>query len=220
MCGTVGISFTAQSTLLFIGDSITDCDRRNCPEEIGKGYVRLVRDALAAGDPKCAPRVFNRGISGNKVTDLRKRWQRDVLDLAPDVLSVFIGINDVWHGWVPGRVGCPIDEFVATYRELLAETRQRLPGISLVLCEPSVIWLADPPDAGQRLEPYVLAVHELGREFVAESVVPLNGAFSRAKATRPDIPWTTDGVHPSSYGHMLIAREWLVSTGLASGGLV
>lgn len=194
---------------LFIGDSITDADWRKCPESIGKGYVRLIRDHLAAAQPAEAPQVLNRGISGNKITDLRKRWQRDVIDMQPDVLSVFIGVNDVWHSFVPDRTGVDIDQYTAVYRDLLAETRQALPTVRLVLCEPSVLWLADPPDANIRLLPYVAAVGSLAGEFAAEAVVELHQAFETARQTRPDIPWTTDGVHPSSYGHMLIARVWL-----------
>jgi lysophospholipase L1-like esterase len=128
---------------------------------------------------------------------------------------VFIGINDVWHGLVPGRDGCPIDRYVAGYRDVLGQTTARLPSVRLVLCEPSVLWLTEPADANDRLAPYVSAVHELAREFAAAAVVPLHGAFEQARAARPDIPWTTDGVHPTSYGHTLIAREWLRATGLS-----
>src|ERR1700712_5153447 len=84
-------------TYLFIGDSITDVGRRDEPEGLGNGYVRLIRDYLYAKDPVKAPRVINTGISGNRVTHLQKRWKEDVLDHAPDVVSIKIGINDVWH---------------------------------------------------------------------------------------------------------------------------
>jgi lysophospholipase L1-like esterase len=208
----MGIKFTPSSKLLFIGDSITDADWRKCPENIGKGFVRIVRDYLAAKDPASAPTVMNRGISGNKITDLQKRWQRDVIDLQPDVLNIYIGINDVWHGFVPDRVGCPIDQYVAGYRDILTQARRANPKLQLTLCEPSVIWLTDPPDANDRLKPYAAAVHELGREFDADCVVRLHEAFNKAREKRPEIAWTTDGVHPSSYGHMLIAREWLAAT--------
>jgi lysophospholipase L1-like esterase len=210
----MALSTTADNKLLFIGDSITDADWRKDPEAVGKGYVRLVRDHLCARYPAAAPRVFNRGISGNKVPDLRKRWQRDVIELAPDVLSIYIGINDVWHGLKPDRDGCSIDDFRAGYRDVLSQTKTSFPAIKLVLCEPSALWLDDPPDANERLTPYVAAVNNLAREFAAEAVVPLHGAFNSARAVRPDIAWTTDGVHPTSTGHMLIARTWLAATGL------
>src|SRR4051812_7048232 len=100
------ITLTARTRLLFIGDSLTDCGWKTDPEQLGAGYVRLVRDWLLAASPATAPLVLNRGISGNKIPDLQQRWKSDVLDLAPDVLSVFIGINDVWHSFTPGREGC------------------------------------------------------------------------------------------------------------------
>jgi acyl-CoA thioesterase I len=209
----MAITFTASSKVLFIGDSITDCGRRTDAEHVGSGYVRLVRDYLAARDPAGAPIVINRGISGNKMPDLQKRWQRDVIDESPDVLSVFVGINDVWHGLPPRGQGCDIDDYVAGYRDILAQTRAALPRCELVLCEPSVLWLSEHPGANRRLRPYVDAVHSIGKEFGAGCVVRLHEAFTRAGSIRPNIAWTTDGVHPTSTGHMLIARTCLAATG-------
>ncbi len=202
------MDFNSAAKLLFIGDSITDCDRHNDPEQLGHGYVRMVRDLLAVENPSACPQILNRGISGNKIPDLQKRWKPDALDLAPDVLSVYIGINDVWHGLAPGRAGCAIDDFQRGYREILRQTRKSLPACAIVLCEPSVLWLVDQPQANARLGPYVQAVGELAGEFNA-AVVPLHEAFEIARKLRPDIDWTTDGVHPTSAGHMLIAQTWL-----------
>ena len=208
------IQLTSSSRLLFIGDSITDCGRRSDAEHVGDGYVRVLRDYLAAKDPASAPAVINRGISGNKIPDLEKRWQRDVLDERPDLLSIYIGINDVWHGLVPDRAGCGIDDYTRGYRSILKQTRENLPGCQILLCEPSVIWSPAPAEGNERLQPYVRAVHELAREFGASCVVPLHRAFNEARDARSDIPWTRDGVHPTSYGHMLIARTWLSATNL------
>jgi lysophospholipase L1-like esterase len=204
---------TSDTRLLFIGDSITDVGQRTCPERIGNGYVRVIRDLLLAKSP-VAPQVINRGISGNKVPDLQNRWQRDVLDEKPDILSIYIGINDVWHGFKDGRSGTTLDAYTAGYRDILSQTRKTLPNCGITLCEPSVIWLADPADANERLLPYVDAVHKLAKEFRIEHVVPLHGAFNAARANRSDIAWTTDGVHPTSAGHALIARTWLTTVGL------
>jgi acyl-CoA thioesterase I len=209
----MAISFKSGSRLLFIGDSITDCGRREDREEMGSGYPRLIRDWLTAKDPTDAPHVINRGISGNKVTDLADRWTSDVIAEKPDVVSVKVGINDVWHGLAPRTAGVPIGDFVATYRRLLTETQKALPNIGLVLCQPSVIWHPAPAEGNETLKPYIAAVNELAKEFRA-TLVPLHEAFTRAARLRPDIKWTPDGVHPSSPGHMLIARTWLVATGL------
>lgn len=206
--------FTPTTRLLFIGDSITDCGRLTDPEKIGNGYVRLIRDWLAARDPATAPRVINVGTSGHKVIDLAARWERDVIAADPDVLSIKIGINDVWHGLAGGSGGVPIEQYVAVYQDLLRRTRQLLPNCRLVLCEPSVIDPPQPPEGQAQLQPYVRAVNELARQFQADALVPLHGAFVEAKKKRPDLDWTPDGVHPSSSGHMLIAHAWLKATGL------
>jgi acyl-CoA thioesterase I len=210
----MNLHLSKETKLLFIGDSITDCGRKQDEEKLGQGYVRIIRDFLAAKDPVHCPIVLNRGISGNKIPDLQNRWQRDVLDLAPDILSVFIGINDVWHGLEPGRTGCDIESFTAGYRDILSRTRQQFPEVRIVLCEPSVLWLSQHPGANDKLKPYSGRVHDLAKEFKAISVIELHGAFNSANAARPDIPWTTDGVHPTSAGHMLIAVTWLKSLGL------
>jgi acyl-CoA thioesterase-1 len=204
----------ASTKLLFIGDSITDCGRKKDEEQLGNGFVRNVRDYLAASDSAHCPTILNRGISGNKIPDLQNRWQRDVLDLAPDVLSIFIGINDVWHGLVPDRAGCDISSFAAGYRDILQQTRQSLPQTKIILCEPSVLWLDQHPGANEKLIPYISLIHELAKESNAIAVVPLHQAFEDARRLRNDIPWTTDGVHPTSAGHMLIALTWLTALGL------
>jgi len=209
----MGLVLNAATRLLFIGDSITDAGRREDPEGMGTGYVRRIRDWLRARDPENAPHVVNQGISGNKVTDLQTRWKRDVLDQSPDVVSIMIGINDVWHGLIDDHAGVDVESFVRTYRQILTALRARHPECKLVLCEPTII---SPPAAavGNRdLQPYVLAVNELTKEFDVEALVKLHEPFRRAEQLRPDIAWTTDGVHPTSTGHALIARTWLSSTG-------
>lgn len=201
-------------TYLFIGDSITDVGRRTDPEGLGNGYVRLIRDYLYAKDPARAPRVINTGIGGHRVTDLAKRWKEDVLDHEPDVVSIKVGINDVWHGFKPEPAGVPIEQFVEVYHVILRQLQAVVPKAKIVLCQPSVIERPGPEEGNVVLQPYVRAIGELKREFNAAAVVPLHAAFVNARKQRPDIDWTPDGVHPSSAGHMLIARTWLAETGL------
>mgnify|MGYP001115903718 CR=1 FL=1 len=211
----MAIKIQKNMRLLFIGDSITDCGRRQDPEGIGSGYPRLVRDYLAATYLQDAPEVINRGISGNKVTDLRDRWDSDVLQLKPDILSIKIGINDVWHGLRKDTpAGVPIEQFIEVYRLILNQLRSAVPQCQLVLCEPSVISPPAPAEGNERLQPYIRAVHDLGKEFNAAAVVEFHKPFIEAMRVRPDITWAGDGVHPSSTGHMLLARQWLKHTGL------
>ncbi|MGF1634518.1 MAG: SGNH/GDSL hydrolase family protein [Phycisphaerae bacterium] len=206
------LSFTRDDRLLFIGDSITDCGRNNDPEHLGQGYVRLVRDALLARDPAAAPQIINRGTNGHRVPDLAERWDRDVIAADPTVVSIKIGINDVWRQLDTPGLGVPIEDYTATYAGLLERTRTALPGAKLVLCEPSVIWpraSPTPTRGNELLQPYVHAVRALGEQFGVAAVVGLHGAFVSARSARPEVDWAPDGVHPSPVGHMLIAHTWL-----------
>jgi lysophospholipase L1-like esterase len=172
-----------------------------------------VRDYLRAKDPGHAPEVINRGVSGNKVTNLRDRWSKDVIDLSPNVLSIMIGINDVWHGLNPGGSGVDIDTYRRTYAQLISQTKEKHPACEIVLCEPTVISPPAHEKGNESLRPYVAAVREMAVELKL-LLVPLHQVFLDAAKTRPDIDWHTDGVHPTSSGHMLIARQWLEATEL------
>lgn len=200
--------------LLFIGDSITDCGRVNDPEQMGSGYVRMIRDWLLASNPSTAPVVINKGIGGHKVTDLQARWQADVLDEKPDILSVKIGVNDVWHAYAQTPSGVTPGRYASVYQSILKQVRDQLPSCQIVLCEPSVIWEPAPAGANEAMKPYLQSVHILAKDFDAVCVVPLHKAFTEARDARPDVTWTTDGVHPTSAGHTLITFEWLKATGL------
>ncbi len=201
-------------TWLFIGDSITDVGRNASPDGLGNGYVKLVHDYLAGKHLADAARIINRGLSGNKITDLQKRWKQDVLDHEPDLLSIKIGINDVWHSLMPEREGVPPDMFEKTYREILSQTTTALPACKIVLCHPSVIWAPAPSQGNAMLGDYIDVVTKLSVEFKLAEPLPLHEIFERAKAQRSDIDWAPDGVHPSPAGHMLIARAWLEKQGL------
>jgi len=210
----MALPFSRDARWVFIGDSITDCGRRDCAEAIGSGYPRLIRDWLRSLDAANAPEVINVGISGNKVTDLQDRWDADVLAHQPALVSIKIGINDVWHGLGGKTNGVPVERFREGYIDILERLQAAAPAAKIVLCEPSVIWPPAPAEGNAVLQPYLQVVREMAEKFQAQALVPLHAAFENAKAARPDIAWAPDGVHPSSSGHMLIARSWLVALGL------
>lgn len=210
----MALTLSRDARWVFIGDSITDAGRFSCPERMGSGYVRLVRDYLLASDPAGAPQILNHGTSGNKVTDLQARWEADVLAHDPALVSIKIGVNDVWHGLRPNREGTSIEKFREVYAEILQGLRDKCPKAEIVLCEPSVIWPPQPEEGQEKMQPYVAAARELAEKFKARALIPLHGAFVAAREKRPDIEWAPDGVHPSSAGHMLIARHWLAGLGL------
>ena len=128
------------SKLLFIGDSITDCERARPVGEIwagglGNGYVNFVDALLKARYPAHHIRVVNMGVGADTVKDLKARWQTDVLDLKPDWLSIGIGINDVWWQFaIPEGTEkhIPLDEYSQTLDELVTQTKPALKGLILM----------------------------------------------------------------------------------------
>jgi acyl-CoA thioesterase-1 len=210
----MALPLSRESRWIFIGDSITDSGRRQCPESVGSGYVRDVRDWLRASLPAQAPQIINKGISGNTISDLRRRWDADVIAHKPHLVSVLIGINDVLHGLGGLSDGTSIESYRESYADILGRLKKALPRATIVLCEPGAIWPPAPAMGNEMLKPFVEAVQHAAVKFGAAGPVPLCRAFEKAGSERPDIDWLPDGVHPSSSGHMLIARSWLACLGL------
>lgn len=202
-------------TLLFIGDSITDCGRGypvGQRDGLGEGYVAVVNALLAATQPQRRIRVLNTGISGNRVTDLAARWQTDVLDLRPNWLSVMIGINDVWRQFDdalnPQQVD--IDRYEAVYRQLLTQTRPMLSG--LVLMTPFFIEANKTDPMRAMMDQYGRVVARLAKAFDAV-FVDTQAAFDAYLAHRPTQSLCGDRVHPNKTGHTLLAMAFLKAVG-------
>ena len=200
-------------TILFTGDSITDCGRSHpigAGDGLGDGYVAFVDSLLSSWYPQRLIRVLNTGIGGNRVIDLKVRWQTDILDLEPDWLSVMIGINDVWRQFDsaanPDQVS--LERYESTYRSLLERTRPKLKG--LVLMTPYYIEtsLNDPMRA--RMDHYGAVVERLAQEFDA-AFVNVQAAFDRHLECRPTQSLCGDRVHPNKTGHLIIARSFLTA---------
>lgn len=200
-----------EQTILFTGDSITDCKRARpvgSGSGLGSGYVAFIDSLLSTCHPERRITVLNTGIGGNRVTDLLTRWQTDVLDLKPDWLSVMIGINDVWRQFDrasdPNQVG--IDRYETTYRKILQLARPNLTG--LVLMTPYFIESSISDPMRRRMDEYGSVVEKLALEFDAV-YVNLQAAFDLYLAHRPSMSLAEDRVHPNSTGHMIIAKAFL-----------
>ena len=202
------------SVVLFQGDSITDAGRnRDNGADLGRGYALMTAALFSAKYPEKQVKFLNRGISGNRVKDLLARWDQDFIALKPDVVSIYIGINDTWRRY-DRNDPTSVEQFAQTYRELLTRTKQEL-GARIVMVEPFV--LPVPEDRKQwreDLDPKIQAVRELAREFGA-LLVPLDGLFAQASMRAPAGFWAPDGVHPSPAGHALIAKAWLETVGVS-----
>lgn len=201
---------------LFQGDSITDCGRGDYgnPYATGCGYPRLLEADLMAQDGDCE--VMNCGISGNRVVDLLARWKRDCLNLKPDVITILIGVNDVWHEF-GNHDGVSVLLFEEVYRILLRETFAALPQTRLILMGAYVMpGPATTPDwdvfSGE-----VAARREVTRKLAEEfglTYVDLQEAFDEAQKKFPAQRWTGDGVHPTAAGHEVIAEAWKKAAGV------
>ena len=201
---------------LFQGDSITDCGRGDYgnPYATGCGYPRLLEADLMAQDGDCE--VMNCGISGNRVVDLLARWKRDCLNLKPDVITILIGVNDVWHEF-GNHDGVSVLLFEEVYRILLRETFAALPQTRLILMGAYVMpGPATTPDwdvfSGE-----VAARREVTRKLAEEFgliYVDLQQAFDEAQKKFPAQRWTGDGVHPTAAGQVVIAQAWKKEAGV------
>ena len=214
------VKLKQDGVVLFQGDSITDAgrDRKktgpNDASALGRGYPFLIASSLLMGHPESRLKIYNRGISGNKVPDLDGRWQNDCIDLKPDVLSILIGVNDLWH-MLDGRYDGTVAIYESGFTALLEKTRAALPDTRLVICEPFVLrcgavkdnWF---PEFNERK-----AVAKRVAEAAGAIWVPFQEAFDAAvaKGTAPNY-WIGDGVHPTVAGHMLMAKVWGEATGL------
>ncbi|WP_405111936.1 SGNH/GDSL hydrolase family protein [Micromonospora sp. NBC_01405] len=201
----------AGQRVVFIGDSITDCGRRDAAAPYGVGYPSLVRAFVDARHPERELTWVNRGISGNTVRDLAARWDADAIGERPDWLSVMIGINDIWRAFVPGREAeaVPIDEYERTLRALLRRAVDAT-GCRLLLADPFLIE-AD-VDEPQRVETdrYAAVVAALAKDFDAVHVAT-QAAFDRVLRHSPSSRWADDRVHPGLPGHAVIADAFLTA---------
>ncbi len=206
--------------ILFQGDSITDAgreretaDQPNNQKALGSGYAWVASSHMLLARPAADLRIFNRGISGHKVPQLAARWDADCLDLKPDVLSVLIGVNDIWHRRNGNYEGTP-ESYERDYLALVERTRNARPRIKLVICEPFVLRCgAVTDDWFPEFDAYRTAAARVA-EVNGAIFVPFHSVFEEASKLAPPEHWAADGVHPSPFGTALMARTWLRAVGL------
>lgn len=189
--------------IVFIGDSITDAGRdRADPASLGDGYVSLLADGFAAQGAT----VRNLGISGNRAKDLAARWDAELMPTGPDLLTVYVGVNDMWRRFDSDDPTSAAD-FESTLRALLTQVveahRPRL-----ILMEPFFLpVLAEQQEWLPDLDEKRAVVRALAAEFGAE-LVPLHDIFTAAASEHPIADLAPDGVHPTSLGSEIIADAW------------
>jgi lysophospholipase L1-like esterase len=205
--------------ILFQGDSITDVGRKsnaaaeNDSSALGGGYPLIAAAHMLRAHPDSGLRVYNRGISGNRVPDLQARWESDAIALKPDILSILIGVNDIWHK-LSGQSNGTVADYESQYNALLDGTKRALPSVRLVILEPFVLvtgsvdakWF---PEFDERRAVAAGVAKRAGALFV-----PLQSMFTQLAKSAPPSYWLSDGVHPTIAGHAAIADRWREAVGL------
>jgi len=202
------------NTLVMIGDSITEWGREKPIREdtlefLGSGYVHFVHCLIDAADPTLRLQILNLGVGGNTIRDLDARWKRDVLERAPDWLSVMIGINDVWRFFdpaVPKADQISVEEYSATLDRLIASVRPRLRG--LVLMAPYTIEPDRTDPMRSRMDRFGEEVRRAAEKFHGE-FVDTQAAMDLALREYSPAELAEDRVHVNDVGHMILARAFL-----------
>lgn len=188
--------------ILFQGDSITDAGRAK--DGIGSGYVKYAIELIKEKYPNADIEFVNKGISGNKVSDLLARLDKDFLSINADMVSIMIGINDTWHH-MEDKNFVPDEQFEADYRTILTALKEQ--GAKIMMIEPFII-SEDKLDFYQDLYKKILIERKLAREF-ADVYLPLDGLLASAWCNSPATDFSGDGVHPNTSGAQFIAKLYL-----------
>ncbi|TSB47291.1 SGNH/GDSL hydrolase family protein [Alkalicoccobacillus porphyridii] len=197
-----------QDKLILIGDSITENGRFEDPEDVGIGYASFIHHYLTVKHPEAKLQILNKGISGDRITDLEARWDRDVLAHKPDWVSISIGINDVWKQFEhPEMEQVDIQRFEQTYEYLIKQTLEQTEA-KIILMEPTIIEEHADSDENLALKSYVEVVHRLAETYKL-LLVPTHQAFISYLNSESPVPLTTDGVHMNTKGDILMASTWL-----------
>ena len=198
-------------TILFQGDSITDADRSYVDDnKRGLGYPQLVTARLGFDEPgKYA--FINRGISGNRIVDVYARIKKDIINLNPSVMSILIGVNDVWHE-INYQNGIETPKFELLYSMLIEEVKAACPECKIMILEPFVLrgtateenWEGFFKGVKEKAAASKRVAEKYGLEFI-----PLQDDLDALCEKAPQPYWLWDGVHPNPAAHELIARKWM-----------
>ena len=190
--------------ILFQGDSITDAGRDRADiHNLGNGYPKYAAKFLQEDFPDIDFEFIDLGISGNQTMDLVERLETDFIDIQPDIVSILIGINDVWHH-AEARDYIPHEVFEERYRTILTAIREKT-SAKIMMMEPFLIPVADKEYFHEDLDPKIQVIRKLAREF-ADVYLPTDGLLASAYNNEEPTLYAADGVHPTEYGAEYIGR--------------
>jgi lysophospholipase L1-like esterase len=197
------------NTVLFIGDSITDCGRRDAERPLGNGYVKIFSDFLIACEPEKKVKVINKGIAGDNSLGLLSRWTDDVLRHKPDWLSIKVGINDLLGYLGDPATGISPEKFEAAYQKILKHTRTELPRCRIILVQPFYLSRESAADSCRRdilnlLPRYLAVVEKLSRQHETR-LLKTHAFFQNILKYYEPETFCNEPIHPNSTGHVAIA---------------
>jgi len=198
-------------TVLFQGDSITSA--RRYPEDMnfrGSGYATMASGYLGVEYPGEFT-FINMGVGGDRITDLIARMKCDAINLAPDYMSILIGINDAFLD-VTQNNGVSAERFETFYSLYVEDIKKALPNVRMMLLEPYVLKGTMTTEIWDELRPETEKRAAITRKIAEKNelvFVPLMETFDKAAASLSEEYWSFDGIHPTVSGHELIKRAWL-----------
>jgi len=208
---------SSNKKIVFLGDSITQNAVIN--SEDFKGFISLLGENVDQNTE-----LIGKGIGGDKVSDLLTRYRDDVIKLNPDIVFIYIGINDVWHKYDYGT-GTDIDLYENGLRQIITDLKEN--GVEVILCTPTVIGenngeftlvnqfkdIETMETMNNDLDDYSDVIRKLSREFdtklldlrkIFMQYISENNPENKSKGVL-----TTDGVHLNNLGSKLIADEMI-----------
>ena len=197
--------------ILFQGDSITDAGRsRENDDVLGSGYPLLVKAALGYEAPG-EYEFLNRGISGYRVVDIYARIKADIINLKPDVMSILIGVNDVWHEFSHEN-GVDAEKYYKIYDMLIEEVKAALPEIKIMILGPFVLKASATEENWEIFSAETKKRAEMAKKIAEKYDLPfieLQSGFDELSKSQPADYWLADGVHPTAMGHEYIKNRWI-----------
>lgn len=198
--------------ILFQGDSITDAGRSRSEDRVNKGYgYPTVCSAILGAKYPGEYEFINRGIGGNRIVDLYARIKADVINLAPDYMSILIGVNDVWHE-LGSKNGVDHVKFERIYDMFLEEVLAALPDIKIFILGP---YVTEGTATNEKLDEFraevdlrAAAAKRLAEKY-SMPYIDLQVAFDEAVKKAPADYWIDDGVHPLAAGYGVITEKWI-----------
>ncbi len=194
--------------IVFQGDSITDAGRdfRNF-HDMGQGYPKYASEHLKERFPNADLEFINLGISGNRTDQLFDRLYKDAIELEPDVISILIGVNDVWHRFGGSRIETTDAQIETNYRAILERLRAQT-SAKIVMIEPYVLDCERVAHLREGVDRVRAIVRRLAEEF-ADAFIPLSDLFDEAIKVQPEpLYYSGDGVHPNANGSAFIGKHY------------